>query len=68
MPAMRGEGGTVDDRTPGEAAASLRELLAAIERGEITAELDHAAFLRGSVAALEQVARQRGEHVAEQRS
>jgi hypothetical protein len=38
------------------AAESLRRVLAAIDTGEITADLDHVAYLRGAVDALEVLA------------
>lgn len=40
-----------------EVAEHLRRLLAAIETGELPAEADQVAWLRGAVAALEQLGR-----------
>ncbi|MDQ2706850.1 MAG: hypothetical protein M3Z25_04110 [Actinomycetota bacterium] len=39
-------------------AERLRAVLAAIEAGDLPAEVDQVAYLRGAVAALEQVAEQ----------
>ena len=41
---------------PGEVAERLRAVLAEVGSGEITAELDHAAYLRGAADALAMVA------------
>ena len=49
---MVGEGGTVNDLSPAEVAGRLRVLLDAIEAGEIEADLDHTAYLRGAADAL----------------
>lgn len=41
-----------------DAVESLRAVLAAIDAGEITADLDHVAYLRGAVAALTALAKE----------
>jgi hypothetical protein len=62
-----GEGGSVDDHTVAEVAASMRRLLAAIDAGEITADLDHVAYLRGAADTLAMLA-DFGESVPKPRS
>jgi len=56
---MAGEGGTVNDLSAADVAGRLRVLLDAIEAGEIEANLDHTAYLRGAADALMMVADQR---------
>ena len=53
---MAGEGGTVNDLSPADVAGRLRVLLDAIEAGQIEADLDHTAYLRGATDALALVA------------
>jgi len=53
---MAGEGGTVNDLSPADVAGRLRVLLDAIEAGQIEADLDHTAYLRGAADALALVA------------
>ena len=55
---MAGEGGTVNDLSAADVAGRLRVLLDAIEAGEIEANLDHTAYLRGAADALALVADQ----------
>jgi hypothetical protein len=56
---MADEGGTVNDLSPGDVAGRLRVLLDAIEAGEITADLDYTAYLRGAADALAMMGDQR---------
>jgi hypothetical protein len=53
---MAGEGGTVNDLSPADVVGRLRVLLDAIEAGQIEADLDHTAYLRGAADALALVA------------
>jgi hypothetical protein len=53
---MRGEGGSVDDLSIADVAASTRQLLAAVQAGELPATPATRHWLAGAVAALEQVA------------
>lgn len=53
---MRGEGGSVDDRTVAEVAVSMRSLLAAIERGELSCSAAQRHRLQGAVVTLEALA------------
>lgn len=50
----------VDRLDPGEAAASLRVILGAVDRGEVEATAPQAAYLAGAAEALEAVAGQSG--------
>lgn len=49
---MRGEGGSVDDRTVPEVIDGLRALLKAIDAGRIEATLAQRAYLAGAVDTL----------------
>ena len=53
---MAGEGGTVNDLSPADVVGRLRVLLDSIEAGQIEADLDHTAYLRGAADALALVA------------
>lgn len=50
---MRGEGGSVNDRTIGEVAYGVRALLAAIDVGDMTCSPGYRNRLQGAVVALE---------------
>lgn len=52
----RGEGGSVDDRTVAEVAASMRRLLGAIDVGELSCSPAYRNRLQGAVVALESIA------------